>query len=89
MADGLPLAVDLENMPSLPPGAFPWLLAGLVLAWLALRVWLLRGRLAQLEPGDPAPQAPRWLLALARSRATLPLLLALLAACILGLLTSF
>ena len=80
------MAVDLENMPGLPPGAFPWLLACLLLAWLALRVWLLRSMLARRQPADPAPRAPRWLLALARSRATLPVLLALLAGCILKLL---
>ncbi len=83
------LAVDLENMPGLPPGVLPWILAGLALTWVALRVWVLRSRLAQLHPGDPAPPAPRWLLSLARSPAALPVLLALVAGCAWAVFTSF
>jgi hypothetical protein len=69
--------------PALPPLALaelssahlPWLIAGVVLAWLALRVWILRNRLALRAPGEEPPRAAGWLLALARARFTIPLLL--------------
>lgn len=77
----LPPALDLESLPDLPPAAFPWLLAGVLLAWLALRVALLRGQVARHVPPAPPPPAPRWLQALARTRATLPLLLLAIGAC--------
>jgi hypothetical protein len=72
--------LDFENL-RVPPAAVPWLFAGLLLAWLALRVHLLRGRLAVREPDEPLPPASGLLLALARSHATLPALLILVATC--------
>jgi hypothetical protein len=62
-------------LPEIGPATLPYLLAGIVLAWLALRVWILRNRLALREPGEAPPRAAGWLLALARARATMPLLL--------------
>lgn len=80
----LPLpASGLEGLPDLPDGALPWLVAGLVLAWLLLRVALLRGTLARRRAaGETGPvPGPRWIAWLSAQRWALPLLLGLLGLC--------
>jgi hypothetical protein len=74
--------VDLESMPDLPPGALPWLVAALLLAWLALRVALLRGQVARARAvGEAPPPGPRWLAPIAAQRLAIPVLLGLLGLC--------
>jgi hypothetical protein len=63
-------------VPEIGPATLPWLVLGVALAWLAMRVWILRNRLALRAPGEEPPKAPRWLLGLARARLTIPILLA-------------
>jgi hypothetical protein len=62
--------------------ALPWLVAAVVCGWLALRVWILRNRLAVREAGEAPPSAPGWLLALARTRASLLVFALGAAACV-------
>ena len=82
------LALDLENLPDPPPAAIAGLLVGVVLAWLALRVAILRRRLAEVAPGEPPP-ASAFLLVLARSRASLPVLVLLIGACAVAVVLAF
>ncbi|MFM8979391.1 MAG: hypothetical protein ACKOSS_02865 [Planctomycetia bacterium] len=76
-------AVDLTALPDLAPGTLPWLVAGLALAWLLLRVALLRGTLARRKAaGEVGPvPGPRWIAWLSAQRWALPLLLGLLGLC--------
>jgi len=73
----------MDALPDLPPGVLPWLVAGLALAWLLLRVALLRGTLARRRAaGETGPvPGPRWIAWLAAQRWALPLLLGLLGLC--------
>ncbi len=82
-----PVGADLEALPDPPPAAVAWLLAGLLLLWLTLRVGLLRRQLEGARAqGLPPPTAPPWLLALARRGPVLVLLLLGVGGCVVGLL---
>jgi hypothetical protein len=68
---------DLEGLPPIPPAAVPWLIGALLATWLALRVWILRGRIAARDADEAPPRALAPLRGLARNPLALPALVLL------------